>query len=195
MEEIAADIGMSKASLYYYFKTKEEIFQAVIVREQEEFVNRMEQCLEKDISPSRKFEEYSLNQLSFLNELVNLRILNWQAFVELRPIIGDLFKKFSEEEHRVMRTIMREGKTTGEFAIDSPEKYAELIVGLLQGIRFKSFKRYREHLPDSQEHARQMAAELKLFVKILLHGIENPSQDSVHPCNKEKQFSSTSMRS
>jgi len=26
MEEISADLGMSKAALYYYFKTKEEIF-------------------------------------------------------------------------------------------------------------------------------------------------------------------------
>ena len=32
MEDIAADIGLSKSSLYYYFTTKEDIFKAVIAR-------------------------------------------------------------------------------------------------------------------------------------------------------------------
>jgi TetR/AcrR family transcriptional regulator len=174
MEEIAADIGMSKASLYYYFTTKEDIFRAVIIREQEEFIHRMESYLVKDIPPSRKLQEYCLHQLAFINELVNLRILNWQAFVELRPIIGDLFKKFSGEELRLMRSIIAEGQKSGEFDIESPEKYAELIVGLLQGLRFKSIKRQREHLPDSQTHFRMMDAELKLFVQVVLKGIQRP---------------------
>ena len=30
MNEIAADVNMSKASLYYYFKNKEDIFKAVL---------------------------------------------------------------------------------------------------------------------------------------------------------------------
>jgi TetR/AcrR family transcriptional regulator len=171
MEEIAADIGLSKASLYYYFATKEEIFQAVIVREQDEFVHRMENFLQKDILPSHKLEHYCLQQLAFLNELVNLRILNWQAFVELRPLIGDLFKKFSGEEHRIMSSIMVEGTTKGEFAIESPEKYAELMVGLLQGLRFRSFKYRREHLPDTKTHYKLLESELKLFVKVVLNGI------------------------
>ena len=30
MDEIAEDIGMAKASLYYYFQTKDDIFRGVI---------------------------------------------------------------------------------------------------------------------------------------------------------------------
>ena len=175
MEEIAADIGLSKASLYYYFTTKEEIFRAVIVREQEEFIHRMESFLKKDMLPSRKFQEYCLHQLAFLNELVNLGILNWQGFVELRPIVGDLFKKFSGEELRLMSSIMEEGEKKGEFAIESPEKYAELIVSLLQGLRFKAFKHRREHMPDAQTDSRILESELKLLVRIVLKGIQKPA--------------------
>lgn len=40
MDEIAADIGMAKASLYYYFPTKVDLFIAVVTEEQDQFIER-----------------------------------------------------------------------------------------------------------------------------------------------------------
>jgi len=34
MDEIAEDVGMAKASLYYYFPTKEVIFRSIVLHEQ-----------------------------------------------------------------------------------------------------------------------------------------------------------------
>ena len=45
MDEIAADVEMGKASLYYYFPTKENLFQEVIVQEQDEFAEEIEKIL------------------------------------------------------------------------------------------------------------------------------------------------------
>ena len=42
MNEIAADIGMSKASLYYYFPDKENLFVAVIGQDFDEFVQTID---------------------------------------------------------------------------------------------------------------------------------------------------------
>ena len=39
MDEIASDVELGKASLYYYFPTKEELFKAVITLEQDELKN------------------------------------------------------------------------------------------------------------------------------------------------------------
>jgi AcrR family transcriptional regulator len=38
MDEIAEDVGMAKASLYYYYPSKEDVFRAVLRREQEQFL-------------------------------------------------------------------------------------------------------------------------------------------------------------
>ncbi|HIE30743.1 TPA: TetR/AcrR family transcriptional regulator, partial [Candidatus Poribacteria bacterium] len=42
MDEIAKKCGMSKATLYYYFKSKEDIFRAVIDKEFNIFRGKME---------------------------------------------------------------------------------------------------------------------------------------------------------
>lgn len=40
MNEIAADVGMGKASLYYYFPDKEAVFQAVIKKNRKSFCQK-----------------------------------------------------------------------------------------------------------------------------------------------------------
>ncbi len=47
MEEIALDVDMGKASLYYYFPTKEDLFRSVISQEINELQKNIEQILQK----------------------------------------------------------------------------------------------------------------------------------------------------
>ena len=39
MEDIAKAIGKGKSTLYYYYKSKSEVFQDVIIREADEVIN------------------------------------------------------------------------------------------------------------------------------------------------------------
>ena len=50
MNEIAREVDMGKASLYYYFRTKESLFQAVITREHERFMTSVGAKLESTAS-------------------------------------------------------------------------------------------------------------------------------------------------
>jgi AcrR family transcriptional regulator len=55
MEDIARQIGKSKSALYYYYKTKEEIFEAVILREIESTHNIVAEAVKKEESAANKF--------------------------------------------------------------------------------------------------------------------------------------------
>ena len=58
MEDIANALRKGKSSLYYYFKNKEEIFQAVL--ELEEFIlfSRLKEIVASDIKPKEKLSVY-----------------------------------------------------------------------------------------------------------------------------------------
>ena len=79
MDEIAGDLGMSKASLYYYFPTKEDVFREVVSQEQWGFFSRMEAELSKDKLPSSKLQDYILHQSEFFNEFLNLKPLGHES--------------------------------------------------------------------------------------------------------------------
>jgi AcrR family transcriptional regulator len=55
MEDIAKQVGKSKSALYYYYKTKEEIFEAVILNEIGTSQNMVAEEVKKEDSATNKF--------------------------------------------------------------------------------------------------------------------------------------------
>jgi TetR/AcrR family transcriptional regulator len=184
MDEIAGDLGMSKAALYYYFPAKEDVYREVITREQQEFIDRMQAVLSKDLLAAKKLQDYFLHQLDHFNELVNLKLLGREAPQGAKPVIGDLFKRFGRAELKQISAIIRQGKESGEMAVESIEKTAELIVHLLQGLRLLFAKRIHDPTFET-EASRSMAADVKLLSRMLLSGLlKKPARRPLTTINK-----------
>ena len=54
MEEVALDVGMGKASLYYYFPNKEDLFKSVIQKEQDLFVEEIKNLIRQNLTATKK---------------------------------------------------------------------------------------------------------------------------------------------
>jgi AcrR family transcriptional regulator len=172
MDEIAADLGMSKAALYYYFPTKEDIFRQVISAEQEDFVRRIEAIIRKKCAASEKLGEFFAEHLSLLGTLLDLRILSDQQGQAIKPIMRDLFKEFSRKEAALLETILREGKKRKEFAIDHPDATALLLEHVLVGLRIRFFKSILDR-ESGQDEVGEYRNEILLFSKIFIRGISH----------------------
>ncbi|MFX0073779.1 MAG: TetR/AcrR family transcriptional regulator, partial [Candidatus Hermodarchaeota archaeon] len=68
LEDIAQKIGLNKASLYYYFKSKEEIFITIILNEFQQFVAKLHQDIEEDMDCIEKILVYFEEKLHFFRE-------------------------------------------------------------------------------------------------------------------------------
>src|SRR5688500_8991166 len=91
MNDIASDIGMSKASLYYYFTDKETIFAAVVGRDMAEFVTAIEQIIERPSKASFKLKKHVSLRNKLLMQLFNLgRIENPNPTDLFNPIFDEL---------------------------------------------------------------------------------------------------------
>ena len=58
MEDIAKAIGKGKSTLYYYYKSKSEVFQDVIIREADEVINSVFEATQKASSAVEKLQIY-----------------------------------------------------------------------------------------------------------------------------------------
>lgn len=172
MDEIASDVGTSKASLYYYFHTKEEVFREVITREQREFLARMNALLKAKQPPSQKIQEYIRHRFQFFSELINLNILHMQALVEVRPVVGDLFRDFQKSEHALITRLIREGCRLGEFGCGSPSRMADLVLHVWRGIRMQFLCKAPGIAPDAKA-LKSVEKETRLLAEVLLHGLLN----------------------
>ncbi|MFA6542204.1 MAG: TetR/AcrR family transcriptional regulator [Bacteroidota bacterium] len=170
MDEIAADVGMGKASLYYYFPTKENLFKAVIEREQEVFIASIRALTEKNIPASHKLKEYVKLRLEYFRELVNIGSLTLKQSSEGKAIFSSLFNSFMEKEKKIIETILSEGKKQNEFAPGVVSQTAELFLHILHGIRLRTIHEVSHRLDEAQ--FQHLQKEMELFVSIFTKGIQ-----------------------
>jgi TetR/AcrR family transcriptional regulator len=173
MDEIAADLGMGKASLYYYFATKEELFRRVIEREQRTFQSKVGEILDTDAAASEKLRRYTRQRLVYSRQLINLQAASAQSWLYTRPAFRELFDRFADDELKRLTQIIREGKKRGEFGVKSPEAAAEMLLHALQGLRMR-MRMLNGHSGNGGDDAEtsRLEREIGLFVDIFLQGIK-----------------------
>ena len=170
MDEIAQDIGLAKASLYYYYPTKENIFRAVIARKQDKFLENTKGILQHPDPAREKLKAYVRQRIALGNQLLNFSSLNSTFWQESKPGFKDLFVAFSRQEMNIITTIVSEGKQNDEFEVASPEKTAELILHVLQGLRLRFFQATQAH-GETHEQIEDFEKQVELLIDTLLQGI------------------------
>lgn len=140
MNEIATDVGMGKASLYYYFPDKETLFEAVIKKEQHVFIEEMNKFLNSEMEATLQLKKYVKLRSQYFRHLLNLSKLRSDFFNNGKPIYAKVFESFNNVELEMVANIIQHGITTKEFKRINKHEYAEFLVDLLLGVRMVKLK-------------------------------------------------------
>ncbi len=170
MDEIAADVGLGKASLYYYFPTKENLFEEVVKQEKNQFLADLQSMIGKKLSPCDMLRQYAQRRIQHFRELANLRALQFQQTPETRGSLLRLFKEFQGQEIGLIEQILEIGKKAGDFSISNPQQSAEVIIQMFYGPRAWLLLKRENKLDD--ETYRILEQSTKEIAEIILNGIK-----------------------
>jgi TetR/AcrR family transcriptional regulator len=140
MNEIATDVGMGKASLYYYFPDKETLFESVIKKEQQVFFDEMNKFLNSDMEAMLQLKKYVKLRSQHFRHLLNLSKLRSEFFHNGKPVYTKAFESFNNMELEMVANIIQHGIATKEFKRINKHEYAEFLVHLLLGVRMVKLK-------------------------------------------------------
>ena len=134
MNDIAVASGKGRRTLYTYFKSKEDIYYAVIEGELERLSDKLDEVAAKKVRPQDKIIELIYTHLSMIKETVvrngNLRA----AFFRNIWMVEKVRKNFDEDEIELFRKVYEEGKRDGEFDIDNVELVADITHYCIKGL-------------------------------------------------------------
>lgn len=134
MNDIAVESGKGRRTLYTYFKSKEDVYYAVIESELERLSDKMDEVAAMKIRPQEKIIELIYTHLSMIKETVirngNLRA----AFFRNIWMVEKVRKSFDEDEIELFRKIYLEGKAEGEFNIDNVDLVADITHYCIKGL-------------------------------------------------------------
>ena len=134
MNDIALASKKGRRTLYTYFKSKDEIYLAVVESELDILSDMMKRVAEKNISPDEKLLEMIYTRLDAVKEVV-YRNGTLRAYF-FRDIwrVEKVRKKFDAKEVQLFKAVLLEGQAKGVFHIDDVEMTAYLIHYCVKGI-------------------------------------------------------------
>src|SRR5215475_8166241 len=115
MGDIARSLGKAKSSLYYYYPSKEDIFEAVIYAEMDELLDEIHFALGKATSSKEKLRAYCRCRLEKLSQLCNLSDALKSEIAELHCVMAEMKNKFDTTHVELVKDILCEGVNNGEF--------------------------------------------------------------------------------
>ena len=131
MDDIVAESGLSKGTLYWYFKSKKELFLALVLSIMEEFGSGWQESIEdpqKSASEKLRFITASFRVgLSQMAAFFGIMMEAWALTrhdLDVEELVKNMYGPYVE----FMTQIITEGMVNGEFQAESAEATAEVIL-------------------------------------------------------------------
>ena len=134
MNDIALASKKGRRTLYTYFKSKEDIYMAVVESELDILSDIMKRVVEKDISPDQKIIEMIYTRLDAVKEVVYRNGTLRAAFFRDIWRVEKVRKRFDAKEIQLFKDVLREGVEKGVFQVDDIDMTAELVHYSVKGI-------------------------------------------------------------
>lgn len=134
MNEIAVRSNKGRRTLYTYFKSKSEIFMAVVDTEVGRLIERIEEILPLQIPADEKLRRYIVNRLDQVKEsVVRNGTLRAEFFRDVLKL-EHARRRLDARELSILRSILQQGIDEGTFDIDNASVVAVTIHYALRGI-------------------------------------------------------------
>lgn len=134
MNDIPLASKKGRRTLYTYFKSKEDIYIAVVESELDILSETMKRVVEKNISPDQKIIEMIYTRLDAVKEAVFRNGTLRANFFRDIWRVEKVRKRFDAKEILFFKAVLREGMEKGVFQIDDIDMTADLLHYCVKGI-------------------------------------------------------------
>ena len=134
MNDIAVASKKGRRTLNTYFKSKEDIFMAVVESELEMLSDAMEQVAKKDITPDEKILKLIETHLDSIKMVVYRNGTLRAGFFRNIWRVEAVRKNFDAKEIKLFKQVLAEGKDKGIFDIDNVDIIADIVHYCIKGI-------------------------------------------------------------
>lgn len=162
MEEIAKALRKGKSSIYYYFKSKEEIFEAVIEKEYQVLKNELSKAIKSTNDPEQRLRRYVLVRMRTFEKLSNYYNAIFNRDLDHFEFIENQRQRYDQSEIALLRYMLWLGVKSGHFNLSNTGLTALAVQTALKGLERPLFW---------EKQRGGLEGRLDAMIDLLFHGI------------------------
>ena len=131
LDDIGKAVRLNKASLYYYFPNKDELFIQVVLRESAAFMQALAERVRGLSTPAEQVREYLVERLRYYRQVLDQHQLSPAALQVLEPQFEALYAEVLEREVAFLAELLTPLVAGGGVAAAAARPTPRHLAGLL----------------------------------------------------------------
>lgn len=171
MNEIASDLSLSKALLYYYFPDKSQLYIAVMRKLAGEYIQKLQNKLNK----FDNLKEAFISQIDAKHEFI-VKNYNFFDFFRLNEqnlpdTIWEIITEIHQTEMVLLSAAIEIEVNKGNIKpVDNPGEIVDLLLDALHGVRVSALSHKKAMFPK-REHLEEIHTKRLLLLDIFIKGL------------------------
>ncbi|MGN0213110.1 MAG: TetR/AcrR family transcriptional regulator [Muribaculaceae bacterium] len=167
MNDIASASDKGRRTIYTYFRSKRDIYNAVVKTESDKIIDKLSSIVDNPTDPEQKLMDFIFTRFEAIKESVTRNgTLKAGFFRDVRKV-DRARRSNTTSEANILRQILIEGVNAGVFHIRHVEQTATMMILSLQGLDVPYI---RDNFSELGIEKLQLREHLK---DLILNGIKN----------------------
>lgn len=167
MEDIGRQVGLNKASIYYYYKNKEAIFTEIIEEEGQAVLDSLQERISGIPDWDEQIQAYFKYRQQYFHENANIHTLHTAEQLQVQPMFKTLAAEFSSREKVMIRSILDGAAAEGLIRQINRAKAAEVILSLANSLTSACKDPWESADPELEK----IGANIHFALSLLLDGL------------------------
>ncbi|MNR10128.1 Biofilm operon icaADBC HTH-type negative transcriptional regulator IcaR [compost metagenome] len=170
LDDIAQAVGLNKASLYYYYKNKEDIFIEVALKEGEDFINSLQATtlLKEGIENRTAF--YLESRFNYYKNVLNMNRVSVDTLNKILPRFFELYHALMKREKIFLTQLLEKAAEEENLMMTDPENTASVLINLTDALKH-SVEQQAILKGETEIDYTQSLQDIKFLVSLIFTGI------------------------
>lgn len=174
LDEIGSKVNLNKASLYYYYNSKENIFSDVIFAEAGRFHDEFRKKMRGEMSLEDKVILFLLERAEFYKRISQMQFLPLQISGNVDPLQNTVMMSIQMEEKNILSAVLEEGIRLGELSHLDSNRLAEVFLKVSTSFQYPGLESTNSNDPSTR-NSRSLPDpinidDIKLITRLILRG-------------------------
>ncbi len=171
LDDIAQAVGLNKASLYYYYKNKEDIFIEVALKEGEDYIASLQEkaLLKKGIENQVWF--YMQSRFDYYTNILNMNRVSVETLNKILPKFFELYDALMKKEKKFLSQLAKNAIQNGEILDTNTDKVASVLINISDALKHSTEQKAILKGEDNVDYA-QSINDMKFLVSLIFKGLK-----------------------
>jgi TetR/AcrR family transcriptional regulator, biofilm operon repressor len=176
LEDIGAEVGLNKASLYYYYKNKQDIFTEALAEEAAQFISSLQKHISKEKNAAKKIKMYIDMRTGYYRHILNINKISKETLQKLLPQFMLQYEDVLQQEIAFIASILQAAVRSGEMKPINTRRLAYSIISVADAL--KHHAESKALLTSSEPDYKDATHNFDFLMKLVIKSLAIPAKQS-----------------